>query len=228
MNYLSTSRAFEREQGQFVCHLQAIVPDDNRFWMTKTIETVLLLQTPKFEHLSTWSHWAPIYDDDQKLHVSLIRGHKAVAGHHIQPLYEEIKEFCDYVNPMPLFMSQFSILTNHEGTKEFLTVSERVSKFVKSPTLELALSLDPIIKKYAINLNDENFENDDDTLIHCSLMQRNAVDWKDPFEKRREELMLDKLLDKYSGIYCRNDVFFIKNLNFIAGCYTYPIELKEV
>lgn len=188
-------KAFNYETGQFICHTFASLTADEKSILDEVIE---IIQNKQKENLD-WA-WLPITDigtedeADLNLHITLLRGHRAIYYHQIKPLIEALKSECANIQPVCLCLDEFRIFHNFERTKQFLCITPRNTNHISEESRKLSLLKDRIqqvVDKFAIKLTNE--DEDIDTLAHCSLMCREILDDKNKFDANNFILDLQDL-----------------------------------
>lgn len=180
-------KAFGYESGQFICHVYAEIQPTQLQDLEEAIQAIQDEQnSPSLEPnlaaaLAGWKSICNSEDDDgpeassaghnrgtsNRLHVTLLRGHRAVYYHQIRALIAAIENECKTLKPFSLCLDKFEIFHNYERTKQFLClISQRTPNELNC----LKRALTQVINQFAIKLTEE--DESPDTLAHCSLMTR--------------------------------------------------------
>lgn len=165
----SGSKAFNYEKGQFICHVFATISENEREDLEEIVESII-------SDKDFAKHWKPICklgtneDSQSSLHITLLRGHRAVYYHQIKPLVDSLRNNLRVIPPIRICLNDFRMFSNNENTKQFLCIAPNRSSssenFSKLKNLKLVLK--ETIDQYAIKLTSE--DETDDTVAHCSLM----------------------------------------------------------
>lgn len=157
---LRSAQAFNYEDGQFICHVYSNLSEQD--------QSVLNELACVFSRSTRWSR----FDSNQTaLHLTLLRGHRALYYNHIRPLLSDLKNICMSHRPIKLFLSDLKIFHNQEKTKEFLCLVATTNS--ETNIKNLKDSLKSQIDQYAIRLNEE--DETLETLTHCSFLYREYV-----------------------------------------------------
>lgn len=171
----SVKRAFNYEQGQYICHVYAKISDDERESLEEIIREVEQVQNEP-SCLQAMKDWRTICDlnsdDELGLHLTLLRGHRAIHYHQIKYLVDSVKTLCNQLEPFKVCLDELKIFHNYERTKQFLCLAGRSSQHSTDSTRlhDLKQLLRQKVDEFAIKLSDE--DETTDTLSHCSLMYR--------------------------------------------------------
>lgn len=176
-------QAFEYEKGQYICHISAAIRPDERQVLEDVIKVIIQHQKePSSEESRTACNgWKPLVDsscssqgdseiESSSLHVTLLRGHRAIYYHQIRALIECLKVDCQSVQAFNLCLDQLKIFHNAERTKQFLCMTGKAND--TSLLGELKQKLRDRVDSFAIKLTSE--DETPDTTVHCSLMVREA------------------------------------------------------
>lgn len=189
----TNKNAFNYETGQFICHVFASLTANEKSILGDVIEIIQKSQRTS----PNWA-WSPISDNkqdniDSDLHITLLRGHRAIYYHQIKPLVDGIKYVCSNIQPICLCLDQFKIFHNFERTSQFLCISPRDTSYISEESRKLDLlkeKIRQVVDQFAIKLTNE--DEDISTLAHCSLMRREVVGGEQ-FDAEDFLLALDKL-----------------------------------
>lgn len=195
-------KAFHYEEGQFICHVYAKIQSEEQEQVLKDVIQAIQREQNKSKGSKDW---IPVDKDsneddrDTKLHITLIRGHRAVYYHQIKPLIEELRNVCESLEPIYLCLDQLQVLENFERTKQFLCLVSCRNELSRGQNSfnQLKQKLQEIVDRFAIKLTSE--DETEDTLAHISLMSRDSP--RDS-EQRDMKLIieeLDKLLYENLG-----------------------------
>lgn len=218
-------QAFCHEQGQFICHIYATInSDESRQTLNDVIQ---IIKNEQDKTIIAFEGWQPIHssgcidDTDSNLHITLIRGHRAIYYHQIRPLVSAIKSECANIKPISLCLNKLKIFHNYEQTKQFLSISALQSPM--SDLDQLKHRLQKTVDQFAMKLTNEDETND--TLVHCSLMYRELQQvHRDPNVvesnlKSIENLCIDKL-EEYPLCFIKVDIIHVK-----IGNHLYKLSL---
>lgn len=223
-------KAFDYEHGQYICHVYATIPDGDMHMLESLIEAI------QAEQDQTRAPWRPIYTKnqtgargsiDEKLHVTLLRGHRAVHYHQIRAMVERIRADCQTLQPIRLLLDQLRIFSNLENTKKFLCLAhgqlESAEQFGRqNPLAELKRTVRSIVNEYAIRLTDE--DETEDTVAHCSLMLKDNEHCDEEEEGSKllqaVEDIVNLRLDEYPSCFLNVETVCVK-----IGKVTYEIHL---
>lgn len=174
-------KAFHYEEGQFICHVYAkIESDEQEQVLDDVIETIQSEQSSSQNLSGAIRGWIPVEtdcheDSETKLHITIIRGHRAVYYHQIKPLIAALQSLCENLEPVCLCLDELRIFNNFERTKEFLCLSARENELIGGHDIfcQLKLRLRDIVDRFASKLTDE--DETLDSLPHVSLMYRDTL-----------------------------------------------------
>lgn len=173
-------KAFNYETGQFICHVYATIPESERQTVDDVIQVVQDEQTKS--NNPAMCDWKPLCDeaDETSLHITLLRGHRAVYYHQIRSLIETLRLECTKLQPFSLCLDDLRIFQNLERNRQFLCLASRSSSNStddSSPLAKLKQTLMQSIDQYAIKLTNE--DETSDTAAHSSLMFRDVCSTAD-------------------------------------------------
>lgn len=170
---MNPKKAFHYEEGQFICHVYSKIQSEEQEQLLN--DAIDLVQSEQSRNIDgAFENWRPVGKDDAetKLHITLIRGHRAVYYHQIKPMTEELRTACENLEPIYLCLDQFRVFENFERTKQFLCFVARQNELSREQNnfRVLKQKLQDIVDRFAIKLTSE--DETEDTLAHISLMQR--------------------------------------------------------
>lgn len=220
-------KAFGYETGQFICHTFASLTADQKSILDEVTEIILIKQKDN----PGWA-WLPITEigieneADLNLHITLLRGHRAIYYHQIKPLIEALKSECANIRPVSLCLDEFRIFHNFERTKQFLCITPRNTNYISEESRKLSLlkeRVQQVVDKFAIKLTNE--DEDINTLAHCSFMRRDISDNTNKFDANNFILDLQDLCSSTLGEYpvC---VTKINQIRVKVGNRMYDIDLS--
>lgn len=177
-------KAFSYEHGQYICHVYATIPEEDLYLLKSVIENIENQQKLGPSHGS----WKPIYGRNstdpgnahEELHITLLRGHRAVHHHQIRCMIDKFRSECEALGPIRLLLDRFTIFSNAEKTKQFLCLASAKPNPAKplmantSPLSQLKQTIRSIVSQYETKLTDE--DETADTVAHCSLMFKDYED----------------------------------------------------
>lgn len=190
-------KAFHHEEGQFICHIHAKINLEEQEQILDDVVAVVQGEQRKTKSQAT-DNWVPVVKDDQryqdadeetKLHLTLIRGHRAVYYHQIKPLIEELRNVCEKLEPICICLDQVRLLENFERTKQFLCLVARNNDFSFD---QLKQKLQDVVDLFAMKLTSE--DETEDTLAHVSLMYRDVPQRDEQCDLKLTSGYLDRLL----------------------------------
>lgn len=221
---MDSSKAFNYEQGQFICHSYAKLGID----ICDTLDDLIDLLSEQIKNIPVLAGWTPLKNggssDNDSWHVTLLRGHRALYRHQIKALISLIEAECKSVEPFNLCLDVLDVFYNFERTKQFLVIAERPSSHSKAGLEALKHVLKTSIDKFAIKLTGEDETRD--TRAHCSLLARDLA--QDPLSEEADSektvQLVEKLclenIDKVPVCVARVDMIHIK-----VGNHVYDIRL---
>jgi len=165
-------KAFDYESGQFLCHVYATIPESQE----QVLDDVITLVERRYPVTEGWVREGTL--DENKWHMTLVRGHRAVYYHQIRDLVGRIRSECMLIQPFNICLDTLKIFHNYEKTKQFLCMVCNQSVVDKTSALYVfKTKLREIIDQYAIKLTCE--DETTDSLAHCSLMSRETSSSRD-------------------------------------------------
>lgn len=195
-------KAFHYEEGQFICHVYAKIQSEEQEQVLDDVIQSIQSEQNEIGGSDNWIHVGKDGNEDDghtKLHITLIRGHRAVYYHQIKPLIQELRSECENLDPIYLCLDQLQILENFERTKQFMCLVSRRNELSREHNSfnQLKQKLQEVVDRFAIKLTSE--DETEDTLAHISLMSRS---YPLQNEQRNSKLIieeLDKLLYEKLG-----------------------------
>lgn len=165
----NASKAFNYEDGQFVCHIHARIPEEIHQLL---LDIVQVIENKQQQTPNATNAWVSVSNDNKnqahEFHITLLRGHRAIYYHQIRPLIDSLRIACANLAPFSVCLDRLEIFQNHESTKQFLCLASRASN--TQAISKLKQELDHIVKQFAIQLTSETETTD--TVAHSSLMYR--------------------------------------------------------
>lgn len=221
---MDTKKAFDYEQGQFICHLYAELGTEICDTLDELSEQLMSQQTSN-PILKEWKPIQTTHVRSDSWHVTLLRGHRAVHRHQIEALVSLIKTECDSLEPFNICLDVLDVFSNFEKTKQFLVIAERHSSAPNITHSALKQALRTSIDKFAIKLTDEDETND--TRAHCSLLTRDlnqtSIEYSETSAKESLQLVEEiclKCMERVPICVTRIDRIHIK-----IGNHVYDIKL---
>lgn len=214
------NKAFRYEEGQYVCHIRADIQPDERDVLDETIRIIL-------DHRdSSKQGWKSLCSDQQAerslLHLTLLRGHRAIYYHHIKPLVNEAREICSSFSPVKIFLGDLKLFHNHEKTREFLCLA--TYPFSEANLKNLKERLKEKIDQYAIKLSVE--DETPETLTHCSLLSRDISTEQNCTAHGLEVDKLSNICISHLGDIPEVAIT-ISSIKLAVGCVTYDLKLAQ-
>lgn len=175
----STKKAFDYGGGQYICHIYFPLPLDAIESLEEPIEHILK-QSRQISSEGCWKPMTELFDDVTEdncgLHVTLVRGHRAVYYHQIKPLVKALESDLQTLPPASLCLDRLKVFNNYESTKQFVcmtTHETRLNLDTVCPFERLKQILRETVDKFAMKLTEEN--ETADTVAHCSLLFREVT-----------------------------------------------------
>lgn len=227
MSQEHSKKAFNYETGQFICHIFASLTENQKSLLDDVVEIIQKKQRTN-QH---WA-WSPISDNQQDdtimdLHITLLRGHRAIYYHQIKPLIEALKAECVNLQPICLCLDQFRIFHNFERTKQFLCITSRNTSYLSEESRKLGLlkeKIQQVVDQFAIKLTNE--DEDMNTLAHVSIMRREVIGDSNKFDVDNFLLELEQLclssLDDYPICVTK-----ISQIHVKVGNHVYDVNLSK-
>lgn len=225
--------AFKQEQGEFVCHVYAVLNiDSNTEVLTDIIELVEAEQSRSSDGAYRgWTNVGSEIDDNgsshsNQYHVTLIRGHRVIYHHQIAPLLDSMGSEIKRLNAFRVCLDKLRLFYNHENTTQFLCLASReTSQAMEILCLkEIKHRLRAILNQFAMRKTEE--DESDDTLAHCSLMRRDVQQVQQQTDADEDLSEIEKLcydnLPDYPICFVQVDTIHIK-----IGCRVYSFDLEK-
>lgn len=198
-------KAFEQEKGQFMCRVYfSIDSESSQDVLNEIVELVETEQSKSSsEAFLCWISLNKQTDDSEKsdFHITLLRGHRALHYHQIEPLLTSVEALCRNLRPSSLCLDKLRLFSNHEETKQFLTISTRNSPSSVELTnfINLKQKLRDVVDQFADRVTGE--DETQDTIPHVSLMYRKVqrVQTEDEISQDLEEI--ENLCNERIGEY---------------------------
>ena len=165
-------KSFNYEEGQFICHIFATISDEEKLVIDEVTRHVLEQQGISKDSRSHQG-WTSLEEDNPvkekpSLHITLLRGHRAIYYHQIKSLVDALVLECKSIAPFCLCLDDLRVFHNFEKTRQFLCLSSREN--IPPQLKQLKLKVRQRIDQFATKLTSE--DETDDTLPHCSFMSR--------------------------------------------------------
>lgn len=155
--YEHQPKAFKYQEGQFICHTYFSLPSNEKQSLEKIRS---LFRSHQKSNTYKWE-----YNKDDPLHVTVLRGHRAIYKHQINSMIDAIEQVCDNISPFGICLDKIKIFSNNEKTRRFACM---VSSTNYQNVIEIKKKIQETIDKFAIKLSNE--DETEDTTLHCSLM----------------------------------------------------------
>lgn len=229
-------KAFNYEQGQYICHVYASIPEDDRYSLESLVKNIH--SKPRLEQ--TCAEWQPVHQgnstncdekdpEDDKLHVTLLRGHRAIHYHQIRYMIDKFRSECEVLQPARLLLDRLTIFCNAEETKQFLCLaSTKFTSAIESstqtnPLFELKRTIKSTVNQYATQLTNE--DETEDTIAHCSLMSREYVGGRREESELSREIaqIIDIDSDEYPSCLLNIEAIYVK-----VGKKIYKVSLGKL
>lgn len=233
---MNSKKAFNYEEGQFICHIYVDVAQSSSE-SGETLEDIVKCIQNTQNSCKEDNLWQPMSNlnksfialtnnhsqyQNPSFHITLVRGHRSLCYHQIRPLVEDITERCKNHKPFTLCLDRLVIFDNQEKTKSFLCLSSHQSN---GNLDSLKKSLHDSICLFATLLSDE--DETDDTIAHCSLMWRHLDVMKDKQTSYDEEIIrLNNIISKPLNDFLI-EIIIINAITVRIGHQEYSIPLGE-
>ena len=209
-------KAFDYEEGQFICHIYTTIESEECLQTFNDI-TQLVQETKGSRFLTGWTKVVGVEDNDEaRVHMTLLRGHKAIYYHHIKSLVKSIRLKCQTLRPFHICLDELRIFSNYEKTKQFICIASSSSEMC-SDLQKLKHELHLVVSEFAVNLTDE--DETPDTIAHCSLMCREIS------QPCREQQSVESVQSENEIVKDLNDLLKENQLDESLFC---PIQVNKI
>lgn len=223
-------KAFRYEEGQFVCHIYSDVVSESASadFFDDLIRCMKLRQIEDPTN-GVYRGWKPVPSGSAEhqlsnLHITLLRGHRAVYYHQIKALVSCIENECKTLRPTFICLDELKIFHNFEQSKQFLCLSSRRNQpeVALEDLLRLKQSLRKAVDQFAVKLTAE--DETSSTLAHCSFMHRDVDEKTDTAASEQHSISIDDMFSKSVEEYPTCSIH-IKKIQLKIGKYVYEFSL---
>ena len=224
----SKSRAFEQEQGQFLCHVYVAVNIEATTEVLGDIVELVEAEQCRSQERA-FRDWKVVKCEsgtNNQFHVTLLRGHRVIYHHQIEPLLSGIESEIKTSTPLSVCLDKLKLFHNHEQTKQFLCIATRETNQASEVVelMNLKLRLRNAIDQFATRMTEEDESHD--TLPHCSLMCRDVqqVEQSDLIDEdlKKIENLCEENLQDYPVCIVQVGTIYIK-----IGNHIYSFQLPQ-